>query len=90
MGKIERFEDLIAWQKARNLTKDIYSLTRQGKFSRDRNLCDQIQRAAISVMSNIAEGFERGPRSFSGFYPLLKHLVLKLSRQSILPMISGI
>jgi four helix bundle protein len=62
MGKIERFEDLIAWQKARELTRAIYEATRQGAFSKDYGLSGQIQRAAVSIMSNIAEGFERGGR----------------------------
>ena len=57
---ISRFEELIAWQKARLLAAAIYRLTSQGAFSRDFGLRDQIQRAAVSVMSNIAEGFERG------------------------------
>ncbi|WP_373527505.1 four helix bundle protein [Nostoc sp.] len=59
MSKVERFEDLIAWQKARILTKDIYQVTQQGAFARDFGLSGQIQRAAVSIMSNIAEGFER-------------------------------
>ncbi len=62
MGKIERFEDLIAWQKARELTRAIYEVTRQGAFAKDFGLSGQIQRAAVSIMSNIAEGFERGGR----------------------------
>ncbi len=57
MNKIERFEDLIAWQKARKLTKEIYQITREGSFARDFGLSGQIQRAAVSIMSNIAEGF---------------------------------
>jgi len=60
--KIERFEDLIAWQKARELTKQIYDVTRTGQFSKDFGLKDQIRRASVSVMSNIAEGFDRGGR----------------------------
>jgi four helix bundle protein len=63
MAKIDRFEDLIAWQKARELTREIYTLTRQEVFARDYGLSGQIQRAAVSVMSNIAEGFERGGRN---------------------------
>ena len=59
-SRIERFEDLIAWQKARVQTGKIYKVTEQGKFSRDYGLRDQIRRAAVSIMSNIAEGFERG------------------------------
>lgn len=62
MARIERFEDLIAWQKARELTRAIYEATRQGAFAKDYGLCGQIQRAAVSIMSNIAEGFERGGR----------------------------
>lgn len=62
MAKIQRFEDLIAWQKARELTRAIYEVTRQGAFAKDYGLSGQIQRAAVSVMSNIAEGFERGGR----------------------------
>ena len=51
-GKIEKFEDLIAWQKARELTKNIYKITRQGEFSKDFGLRDQIRRASVSIMSN--------------------------------------
>jgi four helix bundle protein len=61
--KVERFEDLIAWQKARELTKQVYNITRTGALSKDFGLCDQIRRASVSVMSNIAEGFERGTSS---------------------------
>lgn len=60
MNKIERFEDIIAWQRARVLTKEIYASTRIGQFAKDYGLKDQIQRASVSTMSNIAEGFERG------------------------------
>jgi four helix bundle protein len=64
MGQnVERFEDLIAWQKARLLTRAIYRVTRTGPFARDFGLKDQIRRAAVSVMSNIAEGFERNKRT---------------------------
>lgn len=57
--KIERFEDLEVWQLARKLVKSIYKLTAQSKFSKDFSLTNQIQRSVISIMSNIAEGFER-------------------------------
>jgi four helix bundle protein len=59
MAQVQRFEDLIARQKARVLTKDVYQLTFQGQFAKDYGLKDQIQRAAVSTMSNVAEGFER-------------------------------
>jgi four helix bundle protein len=62
MHTIERFEDLIAWQKARILTRAIYQVTKQGAFAKDLGLSRQIQRATVSIMSNIAEGFERGGR----------------------------
>ncbi len=54
-----RFEDLSAWQKARELTNDVYRICNQPPLCRDFGLRDQIQRAAVSVMSNIAEGFDR-------------------------------
>jgi four helix bundle protein len=57
--KVERFEDLIAWQKARALTAEIYRASASGAFARDFALRDQIRRSAISIPSNIAEGFER-------------------------------
>jgi four helix bundle protein len=58
--KIQRYEDLIAWQKARELTRRIYEVTRGAGFERDFRLVDQIRSASVSVMSNLAEGFERG------------------------------
>ena len=63
MSRIDRFEDLIAWQKARKLTKIIYGVSNSGKFKTDFGLRDQIRRAAVSVMSNIAEGFDRAGRA---------------------------
>ena len=62
-SKITRFEDLIAWQKARLLARNVYVTTRAGTFAKDFGLAGQIQRAAVSVMSNIAEGFERRSRA---------------------------
>jgi len=61
--RIDKFEDLIAWQKARQLTREVYQISRQGAFARDFGLSGQIQRASVSIMSNVAEGFERGGRS---------------------------
>lgn len=60
MATVQKFEDLIAWQKARLLTKEVYAALRGCP---DRGFTDQIQRASVSVMSNIAEGFERGTRN---------------------------
>ncbi len=58
MPTIKRFEDIEAWQTARELTKSVYELTNHGEFVRDSALSNQMQRASVSIMSNIAEGFE--------------------------------
>lgn len=60
MAKVEKFEDLIAWQKARQFAHEIYEITCFERFSRDFSLVDQINRSSGSVMDNIAEGFGRG------------------------------
>ena len=68
MATITRFEDSDAWQTARDLANLIYDMTDQGIFGRDYGLKDQIRRAVVSVMSNIAEGFEsRTPALFINF-----------------------
>ena len=59
MGTIEKFEDLNAWQKARELCNEIYKLTLKEDFSKDYSLKDQIKRSSGSSMDNIAEGFDR-------------------------------
>ncbi len=75
MAKIERFEDLQSWQKARQLANSIYDLTEHLKFAKDFRLSAQIQDAASSVMHNIAEGFD------SGTHPEFIRF-LKISRRS--------
>jgi len=60
MAKIERFEDMLSWQKARELTRSVYQVSKQGDFVKDFELRGQMRGASISIMSNIAEGFERG------------------------------
>src|SRR3989339_657647 len=73
MGRIERFEDIDAWKKARELTKIIYEVTSQGKLASDFSLKDQLRRAAVSIMANIAEGFEReGNKEFRQFLATAK------------------
>lgn len=57
--KIEKFEDLKVWQYSRKLVNDIYKLMSSSLFSKDYGLKDQIQRATVSIMNNITEGFER-------------------------------
>jgi four helix bundle protein len=66
-----RFEDLQVWQKARELTREVYDVTSRRAFARDFGLRDQIRRAAVSVMSNIAEGFERGSDAEFGRFLLI-------------------
>lgn len=58
MAMIQRFEDIQAWQEARKLVKMVYSLTNKESFSKDFGMRDQIRRASVSVMANIAEGFD--------------------------------
>ena len=80
--KVEKFEDLIAWQKARKLTGRIYKTTNQGNFARDYSLKDQIRRAAVSTMSNIADGFERGGAAeFHRFLMMAKGSCAELRNQ---------
>ena len=78
MATIKQFEDLIVWQKARELTNFVYKISTyqnndiaSQNFSRDRGLVDQIRRASVSVMSNIAEGFDRGTK-----YELINYLFI--------------
>jgi four helix bundle protein len=94
MNKIQRFEDNVAWQRARQLTREIYACTRAGPFARDFGLTNQIQRASVSVMSNIAEGYERGgDKEFIQFLSNSKgscgevrsHLYVALDQRDILP-----
>ena len=73
MARITRFEDIESWRKSRELTKSIYRITLKQGFARDFGLRDQIRRAAVSVLSNIAEGFERdGDKEFIQFLSLAK------------------
>ena len=73
MSTFQRFEDIEAWQLGRELTQRVYTATRSGDFERDFALRDLIRRAAISVTSNIAEGFERRTRAeFCRFLDIAK------------------
>jgi four helix bundle protein len=81
-NRIVRFEDLIAWQKARELTRRIYEITRMGEFAKDFRLSSQMQSAAVSIMSNIAEGFERsGLGEFHQFLSTAKASCAELRSQ---------
>lgn len=71
--KIQRFEELIAWQKAMDLAVNAYQMTRKRPMSRDFALSNQVHSAAISVPANIAEGFDRGSRAeFHRFLSIAK------------------
>ena len=73
MSTFKSFEDIKAWQQARVLVNGIYQISSKGTFSRDYALRDQIRKASVSVMSNIAEGFERdGRREFIQFLAIAK------------------
>ncbi len=73
MTKMERFEDMECWKKARELTRLVYAISSDNKFSRDFGLRDQLRRASVSILSNIAEGFERdGDKEFAQFLALAK------------------
>jgi four helix bundle protein len=73
MSGVSRFEDLIAWQKAREMNREIYAATNTGPITRDFSLLNQIRSAAASIMSNVAEGFERGgPAEFHQFLVVSK------------------
>ena len=89
---LERFEDIKAWQKARELTHVIYTITKNPGFSSDFRLRDQIRAAAASIMANIAEGFDS--RSNSEFIRFLGYApadpLPKFSRISMLPWMNTI
>ena len=73
MSKIDKFEDLEAWKIAREITREIYKVSKNDLFIRDYGLRDQICRASVSIMSNIAEGFEReGNKEFINFLSIAK------------------
>lgn len=90
MASLTRFEDIAAWQKARMLTRRIYQVTGQGAFARDYELRNQIRRAAISSMSNIAEGFERdGNNEFRQFLAIAKGSAGEVKSQLYIALDAG-
>ncbi len=87
---IERFEDLVAWQKARSLVAEIYKATRSGQFQKDFGLKDQIRRAAVSISSNIAEGFDRNRLTeFHQFLSIAKGSCAEVRSQSYVALDVG-
>jgi four helix bundle protein len=88
---ITKFEDIEAWKKARDLTKIIYAITSTGDFARDFGLRNQMRRASVSVMSNIAEGFEReGNKEFLQFLSLAKGSAGEVRAQSYVALDAGL
>ena len=87
---VQRFQDLRAWQRARELNASVYRVTADGAFSRDFALRDQIRRASISVSSNIAEGFERrSPKDFRRFLVIAKASCAEVRSQLYLALDLG-
>jgi four helix bundle protein len=73
MATFKKFEEIEAWKKARKLTKRVYACSGSGAFAKDFSLRDQIRRASVSIMSNIAEGYDRsGTGEFVQFLPMAK------------------
>jgi four helix bundle protein len=88
--RVERFEDLIAWQKARELARTIYTLTKTSPLAKDFALSSQLQRASVSIMSNVAEGFERGSAAdFHRFVTMAKASCAELRSQLYLALDVG-
>ena len=82
MSTIKKFEEIKAWQEARELAKAVYDVTRTGALSKDFGLKDQIQRASVSVASNIAEGFARnGNKEFAKFLWIAKGSAAEVQSQ---------
>src|SRR5436309_3291237 len=85
-----KFEDLVAWQKARELTMTVYRVTASGAFGKDFVLRDQVRRSAVSIMSNLVEGFERGGRSeFHQFLSIAKASCAELRSQFYVALDAG-
>ncbi len=83
MALIRKFEDIIAWQEARKLVASIYKLTNTGALAKDFGLRDQIQRAAVSAMTNIAEGFDcESKKEFARFLGIARRSAVEV--QSLL------
>ena len=90
MATFQNFEEIDAWQKARKLTQDIYNISNHGSFSKDFGLRDQICRASVSIMSNIAEGFERnGTKEFVQFLAIAKGPVGEVKGQLYVALDQG-
>ncbi len=90
MKKITKFEDIESWKSARKLTNEVYKATSSGAFVRDFGLKDQIRRASVSILSNIAEGFERGnDKEFAYFLGIAKGSTAEVRAQLYVALDQG-
>lgn len=90
MATVDKFEDLEAWRKARELVRGVYAATAEKSFARDFALRDQMRRAAVSAMSNIAEGFDRkGNREFIHFLSIAKGSAAEVKSQLYVALDAG-
>jgi four helix bundle protein len=82
VSTFKSFEEINAWQKARDITRRVYQISSEGQLARDFGLRDQMRRACISIMSNIAEGYERsGTKEFVHFLSIAKGSVGEVRSQ---------
>lgn len=87
MATVLRFEDLDAWQEARKLSRLVYDFSKRGSFAKDFALRDQMRRAAISILSNISEGFERGgDKEFAQYLAVAKGSCGEVRSQSFVAL----
>jgi len=85
--KVTRFEDLDIWKRSRDLTRSIYKVSSSAKFSNDWGLKEQIRRAAVSVMSNIAEGFDSGSKpEFARFLMISRRSISEIQSQAFIAL----
>ena len=88
--KVSRFEDLDVWQRARQLTRVVYGITGGTRFWKDGNLKDQMRRASVSIMANIAEGFSRrGDKEFGQFLFIAKGSASELQSHAYIALDQG-
>jgi four helix bundle protein len=89
-GKIEKFEDILGWQSGREVCRLVYQLTKIGSFSRDYGLRDQMRRAAVSIISNIAEGYEsQNNRTFIRYLFIAKGSAAEIRAQAYVALDHG-
>jgi four helix bundle protein len=90
MPQIERFEDIRSWQKGRELCRLVYTATGDGAFARDYGLRDQMRRAAVSILSNIAEGFEsQNNKTFTRYLYIARGSAAEVRSQAYIALDQG-